>query len=57
LNKTKETKYEIIQLEPKNKPQRHRSVEMDNNITDNSYPSNSAEPENNKKKKRNYNFD
>lgn len=57
LNKTKETKYEIIQLEPKNKPQRHRSVEMDNNITDNSYHSNSAEPENKKKKKRNYNFD
>jgi hypothetical protein len=57
LIKTKETKYEIIQLEPKNKPQRLRSVEKDNNITDNSCPSNSAEPENKQKKKRNDKFD
>jgi hypothetical protein len=52
LDKTKETKYEIIEVGPKKKPKRHRTVERDNNITENSEhynsdePSNSAEPSN-----------
>jgi hypothetical protein len=44
LDKTKETKYEIIELGPKKKPKRLRTVERDNNITENSEPYNSAEP-------------
>jgi hypothetical protein len=46
LDKTKETKYEIIEVGPKKKPKRHRTVERDNNITENSEHYNSDEPSN-----------
>jgi len=41
LDNTREKRYELIQLEPKNKHHRHRAEERDKNIIDNSDPSNS----------------